>query len=132
MPIQITHDVFRAHIRLILIQVWDPIGVKRFMSDCGVVEEEDGDLVVIHLQPMKHKEIVLGDLEGEYDAYIPGLEWLILNKASAKDIYDHLHKLEVESMEREVDDDVRRSAAMRLHLIGVGSEEVGSVELPTV
>lgn len=129
MPIQITRDVFRAHIRLILIQVWDPIGVKRFMSDSGNVEE-DGDLVMVHLQPMKHKEIILGDMESEYDTYIPELEELILNKASAKDIYDYLHDLEVESMERVVDDDVRRSAAMRLHLIAVGSEEVGSEEEP--
>jgi hypothetical protein len=127
MRIQITRDVFRAHIRLILIQVWDPIGVKRFMSDSGIVEEDD-DLVIVHLQPMKHKEIVLGDMESEYDNYIPGLESLILDKASAKDIYEYLRKLEVESMEREVDDDVRRSAAMRLHLIGVGSEGSGSVE----
>lgn len=120
MDIVTSPEMFRAYIRLILIQIWDPIGVKRFgIISHALVADTDDDLLMIPLEPMQHKEIVFNDMENEYDAYIPVIEAMILNQEPAQVIYDYMRDVETLSMEREGDKAVTWNAANRLHLIGM-------------
>jgi len=128
MPIIISEEILRSFIRLILIQVWDPIGVKRFgIIVPAIVGDSDDDLLVVALEPLQHKEPIFGDCEGEYDSYIPTIQSLILTGAPVDDIFDYLQMVETEWMERKGNEAITMNAAQRLHYIGTGCRQLASL-----
>lgn len=124
MSVQITENTLIAFIRLILIQVWDPIGVKRFgiIHDPVVSDDSngDGDMIMVPLAPMEHRKTSQFDMENEYDSYVPTLYAMVIDRRPVADFYRHLRYLERELMEVTVDDVITRNAAGRLYMIGKG------------
>lgn len=121
MPIVASEEVLRSFIRLILVQVWDPIGIKRFgIAISAVVDDSDDDMLVVALEPLQHREPISGDFESEYDSYIPTIQSMILTGEPIDVIFDYLRMIETEFMEREGNQGITLNAAQRLHFIGTG------------